>query len=229
MFPLAGVWISRYTSIVTCIALSTLVCWLGAHQCKISWKLHLNTSNTDLQTMMQNIDKFAARQTRPILTNTRSSRNIHQRCSLRKGVLINFAIFTRKHLCQSLFFNEVTGLCPATLLKKRLWHRCFPVNFAKFLRTLFFYRAPLGNCFWSSRSHMFYKVGVLKNLAKFTEKHLCCSLFSNRPATLWKKRLHHSSFPMNFSENLRIPFLQNTSGRLASEYRNICQEHLKVH
>ena len=27
------------------------------------------------------------------------------------------------------------GLTPATLLKKRLWHRCFPVNFAKFLRT----------------------------------------------------------------------------------------------
>ena len=24
---------------------------------------------------------------------------------------------------------------PPTLLKKRLWHRCFPVNFAKFLRT----------------------------------------------------------------------------------------------
>ena len=26
---------------------------------------------------------------------------------------------------------------PTTLLKKRLWHRCFPVNFAKFLRTTF--------------------------------------------------------------------------------------------
>ena len=26
---------------------------------------------------------------------------------------------------------------PATLLKKRLWHRCLPVNFAKFLRTPF--------------------------------------------------------------------------------------------
>ena len=24
---------------------------------------------------------------------------------------------------------------PATLLKKKLWHSCFPVNFAKFLRT----------------------------------------------------------------------------------------------
>ena len=34
-----------------------------------------------------------------------------------------------------LFFNKVAGLRPATLLKKRLWHRCFPVNFAKFLRT----------------------------------------------------------------------------------------------
>ena len=26
-------------------------------------------------------------------------------------------------------------LRPATLLKKRLWHRCFPVNFVNFLRT----------------------------------------------------------------------------------------------
>ena len=26
---------------------------------------------------------------------------------------------------------------PATLLKKRLWHRCFPVNFLNFLRTPF--------------------------------------------------------------------------------------------
>ena len=31
----------------------------------------------------------------------------------------------------------VLGLRPATLLKKRPWHSCFPVNFAKFLRTPF--------------------------------------------------------------------------------------------
>ena len=30
-----------------------------------------------------------------------------------------------------------TGVTSATLLKKRLWHRCFPVNFAKFLRAPF--------------------------------------------------------------------------------------------
>ena len=41
----------------------------------------------------------------------------------KKGFLKIFAKFTGKHLYQSFF------------LKKRLWHRCFPVNFSKFLRT----------------------------------------------------------------------------------------------
>ena len=61
----------------------------------------------------------------------------HLKVFCTKGVLRNFAKFSGKHLCQSLFFNKVAGLRPATLLKKRLWHRCFPVNFAKFLRTPF--------------------------------------------------------------------------------------------
>ena len=56
---------------------------------------------------------------------------------MKKGVLRNFGKFTGKHLCQSLFFNKVADLRPATLLKKRLWHTCFPANFAKFLRTQF--------------------------------------------------------------------------------------------
>ena len=33
--------------------------------------------------------------------------------------------------------NDRNSLRPVTLLKKRLWHRCFPVNFAKFLRAPF--------------------------------------------------------------------------------------------
>ena len=57
-------------------------------------------------------------------------RSSYQRCSMWKSVFRNFTKFTRKHLCQNLFLNKV-------LSKKRLWHRCFPVNFAGFLRTLF--------------------------------------------------------------------------------------------
>ena len=45
----------------------------------------------------------------------------------KKGVLRNFAKFTGKPRCQSLFFNNVAGLSL----------RCFPVNFAKFVRTPF--------------------------------------------------------------------------------------------
>ena len=75
-------------------------------------------------------------------------------CSVKKGVLRYFAKFTGKHLCQRLFFNKVAGLRPATLLKKSLWHRCFPMNFAKFLRTPF-YRTPLDDCFCSYFSLVF--------------------------------------------------------------------------
>ena len=72
-------------------------------------------------------------------------RSSHRRCSMWKDVLRNFTKFTGKHLCQSHFFNKVVGLRPTTLLKKRLlalkkrlWHNCFPVNFAKFLKPSLF-------------------------------------------------------------------------------------------
>ena len=54
-----------------------------------------------------------------------------------KSVLKCFAKFTEKHVSES-FSNKVADLSPATLLKKRLWHRRFPVDFTKFLRTTFF-------------------------------------------------------------------------------------------
>ena len=54
------------------------------------------------------------------------------RSSLKKCVLTNIVKFTGKHL----------SLLTATLLKKRLWRRCFPVNFAKFLKNTFSYRTP---------------------------------------------------------------------------------------
>ena len=53
----------------------------------------------------------------------------------KEGVLRNFAKFTVKHLCQSFFLNKVADLGPASPLKKTLWHRFFPVNFAKLLKT----------------------------------------------------------------------------------------------
>ena len=74
---------------------------------------------------------------RYLLVKYGDHRNSHQRCSVKTGVVRDFTKFTGKQLCQSIFFNKVADLRPATLLKKRLWHRYFPVNFVKFLRATF--------------------------------------------------------------------------------------------
>ena len=57
---------------------------------------------------------------RPALKRHIICRSSHRRCSVKIGV-----------------YRNLIGPRPATLLTKRLWHRCFPVNFAKFLRKPF--------------------------------------------------------------------------------------------
>ena len=39
-------------------------------------------------------------------------------------------------------FNKVAGLQACNVIKKRLQHRCFPVNMVKFLRTAFINGTP---------------------------------------------------------------------------------------
>ena len=74
-------------------------------------------------------------------TTSKSTKAVVQRYSVKKVFLEKGVLFTKfigTHLCQNLFFNKAAGLRPATLLKKRLWHRCeFSVNFVKLLRTPF--------------------------------------------------------------------------------------------
>ena len=82
------------------------------------------------------------------------NRSSHRRCSVRKGVLKNFSKFTGKHLCQRLYFNKAEGLLKFTGIQLyqslyfdkvaglRLWHRCFPMNFEKFLRTPLLQNTP---------------------------------------------------------------------------------------
>ena len=54
---------------------------------------------------------------------------VAQRCSVKKVLL---------EISQSSQENIKNFKRGSTLLKKRLWHRCFSVNFAKFRRTPFF-------------------------------------------------------------------------------------------
>ena len=85
---------------------------------------------------------------------------------MKKGVLSNFAKFTGKHLYQNLFFNKAAGL-----FKKRIWHRCLPVNLAKFLRTLFFTEKTSGRLLLSM-SYFFSNIVHGFQLIPFSGKAL---------------------------------------------------------
>ena len=92
---------------------------------------------------------------------SRATRGVLQKCLLK-----NYIKFTRKHLCRSLFLNKVADLRTATLLKKRLWHRCFSVNFAKFLKTSFCTASR--SCFCTFRANQ---------IKLWTSKSNYCSCF----------------------------------------------------
>ena len=92
-------------------------------------------------------------------------------------------------MSESLFY-QCCRLTPETLFKKGLWHRCFPLNFVKFLRTPFF----IEHLWWllltisylmshrSSRPEVLCERDVLENFTKFAGKHLC--FFFNKVAGL---------------------------------------------
>ena len=75
-------------------------------------------------------------------------RSIHRRCFV-KNMFLEISQNLQENACTraSFLIN--------TLVKKRLWHRCFPVNFAKFLRTPF----------------------LQKNSGRLREKWSCSELF----------------------------------------------------
>ena len=58
-------------------------------------------------------------------------------CSVKK-VFLEISHDSQENTCVSDSFLIKLQARPATLLKKSLWHMCFPVNFPKSLRTPFF-------------------------------------------------------------------------------------------
>ena len=60
-------------------------------------------------------------------------RSSHRMCSVKK-VFLTFLQNLQENTCARVYFLITLQAPPATLLKKRLWYRCFPVNFWKILR-----------------------------------------------------------------------------------------------
>ena len=140
----------------------------------------------------------------------------HPELFYKKGFVKIFAKFTVKHLCWSLFFQkqplevfcknrcsqkfrktyrktpvpespfqlQASGL--QTLLKKRLWRECFPVNFTKSLKATFL-QSHLDDCF-----RFFFKL---------TQRGK-------------RERLQYRYFHVSFAKFIRTLNLKNVCGRL---------------
>ena len=86
------------------------------------------------------------------------------------GALQYFAIFTEKHKCRKTpLFDKATGLHVSNFIKKRLQQLCFPLNIAKFLRTVFL-QNTYGCCFWIMRGFIisiFFKLFQIRSTQPF--------------------------------------------------------------
>ena len=96
-------------------------------------------------------------------TDNKTNTCSYRRCLVKISVLKNFTKFTGKHLCRSLFFNKVAGIR----------HRCFPVNFAKFVRTPFLQNTS-GLLLLNKKETYFHQIDQ-NELAVHTQQTNACS------------------------------------------------------
>ena len=65
-------------------------------------------------------------------------RSSHRRCSIENGVLVNFAIFTGKRRCKSLFFYLKCSPKACNFIKKEILAQVFSCEFCKDFKNNFF-------------------------------------------------------------------------------------------
>ena len=111
--------------------------------------------------------------------------------------------FLQKQSPEVFYKKRCCNLRPATLLKKRLCSRCFPVNFTKFLRTPF-----LQNCFFIRLLLFLVYIQIL--WSKYLRFHCCMKL-----------QLYLLSFFLTKN-------YQNSLGKILSLYQSIFLISLKT-
>ena len=96
---------------------------------KLNWAVKTKKNSSCYQLTNETVNCEIANKTLQWFQNERIS---HWRCSIKKVVLKNFAIFTGKQQCWSLFLNKNASLQYWNFIRMRLQRRCFPMNIASF-------------------------------------------------------------------------------------------------
>ena len=123
-----------------------------------------------------------------------------------KKVFLKISQNSQGNTCAKVSFSiklqaKLAGLRPATLLKKRLWRRCFPVNFAKFLRTPFLHNTSQ----WLLLDKESWKVSFLKGSRK---KRICFQSSSKVATSNWPSQKKEGR-PIKISERRAEAGVQN--------------------
>ena len=111
--------------------------------------------------------------------------------------------------------NNLQKPWPATLLKKRLWHRCFPVNFLKFVRTPF-YTEHLCRLLLNLSTHCYLQPRISNRVCQKCDRfekfiNICHSSQDHLKTGDFKKKQEDGSFS-----------LKNRASPLKRESWNIC-------
>ena len=95
---------------------------------------HLFLKNTSGQLLLNIFNVF--------LQSNGHNRRRHWPVFCKIFVLKNFAKFTWKHRCQSIFVNKVAGLKPCNFIKIETMAQMFPCKFCESFKNNFSYRTP---------------------------------------------------------------------------------------
>ena len=129
--------------------------------------------------------KFFGEQSALAVSKTKHRSSHH---SVRKAILRNFAKFAVKHLCLSLFFNEVAALCPATLLIKKTLAQGFSCEFCKISMNTFF-KVISGR--------LLLKATITKLLEKQFQKQILLVITFSLFTLYFKERIFYITKPYN--------------------------------
>ena len=150
-------------------------------KCTLSWSRLVQTRHHPLFILRWNKQKqsFANVLQNSISVGV-SSEAVARGCFSKK-VFLKISQYSQKNTCVRVSFSQAKAY---NFNKRRLLHRCFPVNIAKFLGAALF-REHL----WWLLLYLFNKVASLKS------------------SNVIKKRLQHRCFTVKFAKVLRTAFL----------------------
>ena len=148
-----------------------------------------------------------------------------QRCSVKrcsKGVLRNFAKFTGKRLCQSLFFNKVAGLRPKScnFIKNETMAQVFSYEFFLLQNTSY-------GCFWCLDLYLYRKIQqthqnvspVLRKNALWFDRNLFEHLYFHL--------LYYIQFVLLCFYNLLQYFICKTNSFVINESTHLTNKELR--